>query len=103
MPTLDLDSRLSVPTRQLATPGPDAAQLQRILRSAVRVPDHGKRVPFRFLRIAGPARALLAVAASPPPRPHGAPPPPRGACRNASPMPATPSSTSCAPVSCCRR
>ena len=64
MPTLDLDSRLSVPTRQLAAPGPDAAQLQRILRSAVRVPDHGKRVPFRFLRIAGPARALLAAAAA---------------------------------------
>ena len=64
MPTLDLDSRLSVPTGQRATPGPDAAQLQRILRSAVRVPDHGKRVPFRFLRIAGPARARLAVAAA---------------------------------------
>ena len=53
----DLDTRLSVPTRQLSTPGPDAAQLERILRSAVRVPDHGKRVPFRLLRIAGPARA----------------------------------------------
>ena len=65
MLTLDaLDTRLSVPTRQLGTPGPDPAQLQRILRTAVRVPDHGKRVPFRFLRIAGPARALLAVAAA---------------------------------------
>ncbi len=63
--TLDaLDTRRSVPTRQLAAPGPDAAQLQRILRTAVRVPDHGKRVPFRFLRIAGPARAMLADAAS---------------------------------------
>lgn len=63
--TLDaLDTRLSVPTRQLATPGPDAAQLERILRTAVRVPDHGKRVPFRFLRIAGAARALLAAEAS---------------------------------------
>ena len=90
MPTLDLDSRLSVPTRQLAAPGPDAAQLQRILRSAVRVPDHGKRVPFRFLRIAGP-------------RAHCSPSPPPSACANASPMPATPSSTSCAPASCCRR
>ena len=30
----------------------------------MRVPDHGKRVPFRFLRIAGPARALLAAAAA---------------------------------------
>ena len=57
-----LDSRLSVPTRQLAAPGPDDNQLQWILRSAARVPDHGKRVPFRFLRIAGDARAALADA-----------------------------------------
>lgn len=63
--TLDaLDTRLSVPTRQLSTPGPDAAQLQRMLQTVVRVPDHGKRVPFRLLRIAGPARARLADAAS---------------------------------------
>ena len=63
--TLDaLDSRLSVPTRQLATPGPDAAQLLRMLQTASRVPDHGKRVPFRFVRIAGATRALLADAAS---------------------------------------
>ena len=61
--TLDaLDSRLSVPTRQLGAPGPDDASLQRILRTAVRVPDHGKRVPFRFLRIAGAAREALADA-----------------------------------------
>ena len=59
-----LDSRLSVPTRQLAEPGPDETALLRILRSAVRVPDHGKRVPFRFLRIAGGAREALADAAS---------------------------------------
>ncbi len=58
-----LDSRRSVPARQLTSPGPDEAQLLRILRTAVRVPDHGKRVPFRFLRIAGPARAALADAA----------------------------------------
>ena len=59
-----LDSRRSVPTRQLATPGPDPDQLLRILRSASRVPDHGKRVPFRFLRVAGGDRAHLADAAS---------------------------------------
>ena len=59
-----LDSRRSVPTRQLGTPGPDRDQLLRILRSASRVPDHGKRVPFRFLRIAGATRARLADAAS---------------------------------------
>ena len=59
-----LDSRRSVPTRQLGTPGPDPDQLLRILRSASRVPDHGKRVPFRFLRVAGVDRAHLADAAS---------------------------------------
>lgn len=59
-----LDSRLSVPTRQLADPGPDQPTLLRILRSAVRVPDHGKRVPFRFIRIAGGAREALAEAAT---------------------------------------
>ena len=58
-----LDQRRSTPTRQLASPGPDEAQLLRILRTAVRVPDHGKRVPFRLLRIAGDARIALADAA----------------------------------------
>lgn len=58
-----LDTRLSVPTRQLAAPGPDDAQLMRMLETAVRVPDHGKRVPFRLLRIAGEARLALADAA----------------------------------------
>ncbi len=32
-----------------------------MLQSAVRVPDHGKRVPFRFLRIEGDARLSLGV------------------------------------------
>ncbi|MDQ3040200.1 MAG: nitroreductase [Pseudomonadota bacterium] len=58
-----LDSRRSVPTLQLAAPGPDAATLHRMLATAVRVPDHGKRVPFRFLAIAGDARTALADAA----------------------------------------
>ena len=54
-----LDTRRSVPAKQLDVPGPDEATLLRMLRSAVRVPDHGKRVPFRFLRIAGDARLAL--------------------------------------------
>lgn len=54
-----LDARRSVPARQLGPPGPDDATLLRMLQSAVRVPDHGKRVPFRFLRIAGDARIAL--------------------------------------------
>ena len=54
-----LDTRRSVPARQLGPPGPDTAMLLRLLQSAVRVPDHGRRVPFRFLRIEGGARAVL--------------------------------------------
>lgn len=54
-----LDARRSVPSRQLGEPGPDAATVLRMLESAVRVPDHGKRVPFRFLQIDGDARAAL--------------------------------------------
>lgn len=54
-----LDARRSVPSRQLGEPGPDPATLLRMLRSAVRVPDHGKRVPFRFLLISGEARQRL--------------------------------------------
>jgi len=59
---IPLDLRRSVPARQLGEPGPDEATLLRMLRSAVRVPDHGKRVPFRFLRIAGDARQGLGEA-----------------------------------------
>lgn len=51
-----LDARRSVPPKQLGEPGPDDATLLRMLQSAVRVPDHGKRVPFRFLTFSGDAR-----------------------------------------------
>ncbi len=54
-----LDARRSLPAKQLGEPGPDEATLVAMLRSAVRVPDHGRRVPFRFVRIAGAARAAL--------------------------------------------
>jgi nitroreductase len=54
-----LDARRSVPALQLCEPGPDRLQLMRLLSSAVRVPDHGKRVPWRFIRIEGEARAAL--------------------------------------------
>ena len=67
-----LDARRSVPAKQLADPGPDPDTLLRMLQSAVRVPDHGKRVPFRFLSIEGDARndlgerlAALALARDP--------------------------------------
>lgn len=54
-----LDARRSVPFMLLQEPGPDRATLLRILASAVRVPDHGRRVPFRFLSIRGEARRVF--------------------------------------------
>ncbi len=54
-----LNQRRSVPSRQLGEPGPDAAQLDQLLRAAIRVPDHGKLVPWRLLLIRASARARL--------------------------------------------
>lgn len=54
-----LDQRRSTPSLQLGEPGPDAATVLRMLHSAVRVPDHGKLVPFRFIAIEGQARHAL--------------------------------------------
>lgn len=60
MTSLDaLNQRRSVPSRQLGEPGPDATQLNQLLQAAIRVPDHGKLVPFRLLAIRGEARARL--------------------------------------------
>ena len=57
-----LNQRRSVPSRQLGEPGPDAAQLRELLSAAIRVPDHGKLVPWRLLLIRGEARARLGAA-----------------------------------------
>ncbi len=54
-----LEQRRSVPSLQLGEPGPGQATLLKMLAAAVRVPDHGKLVPFRFLRIRGDARHAL--------------------------------------------
>lgn len=54
-----LDARRSVPAKQLTDPAPDGETLLRLLQSAVRVPDHGKRTPWRFLAIRGDARDAL--------------------------------------------
>jgi nitroreductase len=58
-PLAALDARRSVPSRLLTEPGPDPAQLQRLLEAASRVPDHGKLVPWRFLLIRGDTRLRL--------------------------------------------
>ncbi|WP_213435515.1 MULTISPECIES: nitroreductase family protein [Lysobacteraceae] len=54
-----LNARRSVPAKQLGEPAPDEATQLRLLAAAVRVPDHGKRVPFRFIRLQGDARHAL--------------------------------------------
>jgi nitroreductase len=54
-----LASRRSVPARLLGDPGPSDEQLRELLRLAVRVPDHGKLEPWRFVLIRGDARRRL--------------------------------------------
>lgn len=57
-----LQVRRSVPAKRLSAPGPTQDELLRMLAAAVRVPDHGKRVPFRFLSVSGDARDALGAA-----------------------------------------
>ena len=54
-----LAQRRSVPSRLLSEPGPNPEQLHRLLTAAVRVPDHGKLAPWRFLKIEGDVRLRL--------------------------------------------
>ncbi|GLK84851.1 nitroreductase family protein [Ancylobacter defluvii] len=57
--------RRSVPAAALAAPAPSDEQLRQILTLAVRVPDHGLREPWRFVVIAGEARAELGRGLAP--------------------------------------
>lgn len=54
-----LDQRRSSPSRTLHGPGPNAEEIRQMLTSALRVPDHGKLVPWRFLKIQGDTRLVL--------------------------------------------
>lgn len=54
-----LEHRRSTPSRLLCEPGPDAAQLQMMLAAAVRVPDHGRLQPWRFILVRGGNRQRL--------------------------------------------
>lgn len=59
----DLQERLltrrSVTAANLGEPGPDRNTLERILASAVRVPDHGKLTPWRLIVLQDEARSRL--------------------------------------------
>jgi nitroreductase len=54
-----LATRRSVKPDRLLAPGPSAGQLEQILTLAVRVPDHKKLAPWRFIIFEGDARARM--------------------------------------------
>lgn len=57
-----LRSRKSASAKAMTGPGPTAQQLDQILSCAVRVPDHGKLTPWRFILWEGEARAEFGAA-----------------------------------------
>jgi nitroreductase len=60
--TLDLlETRRSGRPRDLVAPGPDRAELERILAIAMRTPDHGKLHPWRFVHVAKDQREAFAA------------------------------------------
>lgn len=54
-----LHTRRSGKPRDMIAPGPDAAQLRAIMEAAIRVPDHGKLNPWRFVIIGNDQRDRL--------------------------------------------
>jgi nitroreductase len=54
-----LHTRKSASAKAMTEPGPTPAQLAEILHCAVRVPDHGKLTPWRFVAFEGEARAAF--------------------------------------------
>ena len=58
--TIDfLTSRRSTVARMMGGPGPDDESLKEIMKAGMRVPDHGRLTPWRFIVIRGEARAKL--------------------------------------------
>ncbi len=55
-----IETRRSAKPRDMVGPGPDPAQLDRILAAATRVPDHGKLAPWRFIVVDADRRDALA-------------------------------------------
>lgn len=54
-------TRRSGKPRDMVAPGPDATQMRRILEAAMRVPDHGKLAPWRFVVIGPEQREAFAA------------------------------------------
>lgn len=55
-----LATRRSGKPRDMIAPGPDSAQLRQILEAAMRVPDHGKLAPWRFVIVEADRRTAFA-------------------------------------------
>ncbi len=58
-PLAFLKSRKSASAKALGAPGPTPAQIAEILEIAVRVPDHGKLTPWRFVFFEAAARGEM--------------------------------------------
>jgi nitroreductase len=56
-----LETRRSGKPRELVGPGPTPEEMERILKIAVRVPDHGKLHPWRLVSVADDQRDALAA------------------------------------------
>jgi len=56
-----LETRRSGKPRELVGLGPTAAEMERILTIATRIPDHGKLHPWRFVTVADTQRDDLAI------------------------------------------
>lgn len=59
-----LQTRRSSKARNLITPGPDKEELRQILEVGMRVPDHGKLAPWRFVVVEKDVQATLGDAAA---------------------------------------
>jgi len=57
-----LRTRRSVAPHLLGPPGPTAEELNLLLTIAVRVPDHGRLTPWRFIVLEGDARHRIGEA-----------------------------------------
>ncbi|WP_156679025.1 nitroreductase family protein [Sphingomonas profundi] len=60
-PAALLATRRSGKPRDMVAPGPSEAQLRAMLEAAIRVPDHGKLAPWRFVIVAGDRREAFAA------------------------------------------
>jgi nitroreductase len=60
-PAALMATRRSGKPRDMAAPGPTAEQWDRILSAAIRVPDHGKLAPWRFVVVPDDRREAFAA------------------------------------------